>query len=292
MKDKILAVQRMQDYIKDHIDDKITLANLAKEAKFSPFYCIRIFKELTGITPYNYIRRLKLSHSALKLRDENYKIIDLAYDMGYESVDGYQRAFCNEFGCNPSTYIKFPIPLQLFTPYGVKFRTLWKENPKMEKSVNVFIQVIEKSERKVILKRGVKATEYWQYCQEVGCEVWGLLTSIKSLSGEPVCLWLPKKYRKVNTSEYVQGVEVSLSYEGVIPEGFDLISLPSAKYLIFQGEPFDEENYCKAIEAVQEAMDKYNPSVIGYAWDDTNPRLQLEPRGERGYIEMRAVKTL
>ena len=51
MKDKILAVQRMQDYIKDHIDDKITLANLAKEAKFSPFYCIRIFKELTGITP-------------------------------------------------------------------------------------------------------------------------------------------------------------------------------------------------------------------------------------------------
>lgn len=162
----------------------------------------------------------------------------------------------------------------------------------MEKSVNVFIQVIEKSERKVIIKRGVKATEYWQYCQEVGCEVWGLLTSIKSLSGEPVCLWLPKKYRKVNTSEYVQGVEVSLSYEGVIPEGFDLITLPSAKYLIFQGEPFDEENYCKAIEAVQEAMDKYNPSVIGYAWDDTNPRLQLEPRGERGYIEMRAVKTL
>ena len=37
-------------------------------------------------------------------------------------------------------------------------------------------------------------------------------------------------------------------------------------------------------------MNKYDPAVIGLAWDDENPRIQLEPRGERGYIEMRAVK--
>ena len=38
-------------------------------------------------------------------------------------------------------------------------------------------------------------------------------------------------------------------------------------------------------------MDRYEPAVIGYCWDDTNPRIQLEPRGERGYIEMRAVQS-
>ena len=43
---------------------------------------------------------------------------------------------------------------------------------------------------------------------------------------------------------------------------------------------------------VQEAMDKYEPSVIGFRWDDTSPRIQLEPRGERGYIELRAVKKI
>ena len=42
--------------------------------------------------------------------------------------------------------------------------------------------------------------------------------------------------------------------------------------------------------AVQCAMDRYEPSVIGYEWDDENPRIQLEPKGERGYIELRAVK--
>ena len=75
-----------------------------------------------------------------------------------------------------------------------------------------------------------------------------------------------------------------------VPEGFDMIELPEAEYLVFQGEPFREENYCQAIQAVQHAISKYDPALIGYDWDDENPRIQLEPRGERGYIEMRAVK--
>ena len=160
----------------------------------------------------------------------------------------------------------------------------------MEHIANVFIQVIEKPERKVIVKRGKAAKEYWSYCQEVGCEVWGILTSMKSLCGEPVCLWLPEKYRKPGTSAYVQGVETAVDDTGIIPDGFDVMTLPAAKYLMFQGEPFAEEDYCRAIETVQASMEKYDPSVIGYAWDDDNPRIQLEPRGERGYMEARAIR--
>lgn len=162
----------------------------------------------------------------------------------------------------------------------------------MENAKNIFIQVIEKPERNVIIKRGKKACEYLSYCQEVGCDVWGILTSMKSLCGEPVCLWLPEIYRNDGTSEYVQGVEVPAGYEGVIPEGFDIIRLPAAKYLMFQGEPFNEEDYCNAIESLQNSMQKYDPSVIGYAWDDSNPRIQLEPRGERGYIELKSIRSL
>ncbi len=64
--------------------------------------------------------------------------------------------------------------------------------------------MVQKPERRVIIKRGVKASDYFAYCEEVGCDVWGLLQSIKSISGEPVCLWLPRKYIKPGTSEYVQ----------------------------------------------------------------------------------------
>ena len=120
--------------------------------------------------------------------------------------------------------------------------------------------------------------------------MWGLLTSMDSLGGEPVCLWLPERYRLPGTSRYVQGVEVEVGADAVVPEGFDVIELPEADYLMFQGEPFREEDYLDAIFAVEHAMDRYDPSVIGMAWDDESPRIQLEPRGERGYIELRAVR--
>ena len=77
---------------------------------------------------------------------------------------------------------------------------------------------------------------------------------------------------------------------GIVPEGFDTIHLPEAEYLMFQGPAFREEEYCEAIRTVQAAMDSYDPSVIGYRWDKENPRIQLEPRGARGYIELRAVR--
>ena len=289
--EKTESVQKMQTFIEDNITQEISLTQLAEAAHFSPWYSARIFKELTGYSPADYIRRLKLSKSALRLRDEKVKIIDVAFDLGFASVDGYQRAFRKEYACNPKEYSKNPVPITLFIPYGVKFKNAWKKESMTVSDVkNVFIQVIEKPERKAVIKRGKKADNYWDYCNEVGCDVWGVLTSMKSLCGEPVCLWLPEKYKTADSSTYVQGVEVSRDYSGVIPEGFDIIELPSAKYLMFQGEPFAEEDYCEAIDAVQKSMDKYDPAVIGYCWDDENPRIQLEPIGTRGYIELIAIK--
>jgi len=290
MKEQIEAVQRMQNYIEAHLCEEITFAQLSEEAMFSPWYSRRLFLEFTGFTPAEYIRRLRLGKSALRLRDENVRILDIALDLGFGSVDGYQRAFLKEFGCNPKKYAQNPVPLRLFTPYGVKFRYLERREYSMENSKCVFIQIVEKPERKVIIKRGKKAENYYEYCNEVGCEIWGVLTSIKSISGEPVCMWLPEKYIKPGTSKYVQGVEVDMDYSGVIPEGCDIIDLPAAKFLMFQGEPFDEEDYEMAIDEICGAEKKYDPSVIGYSWDSENPRIQLEPIGKRGYIELVAVK--
>ena len=291
MNEHIEAVQRMQDYIETHLNNNITMTDLAKESKYSPWYSYRLFVDLLHMTPAVYIRRLRLSKSALRLRDEKIKVIDIAYEAGFDSVDGYQRAFYKEFGCNPHEYAICPSPIYLFTPYGIKYANR-EGNKNMSEVKSVFVQVIEKPERKVIIKRGKDATEYFQYCEEVGCDVWGLLSSIKSICSEPVCLWLPKKYIEEGTSEYVQGVEVPLDYSGQIPEGFDVIKLPKCKYIMFQGEPFEEENFCEAIAQVCNAIKKYNPNINGFDWDNDNPRIQLEPIGTRGYIELHPIKNI
>ena len=280
------AVRKMQDYIREHVQEEITIEDLAEASAFSPWHARRLFQKYLNMTPAVYIRRLKLSKSALKLRDEQVTVLDVAMDMGFGSVDGYQRAFRREFGCNPKEYSSSPVPVWLFTPSLIENKST-KERNVSEMSENkdirnIFIQVIEKPARKVIIKRGVKANEYFSYCEEVGCDVWGLLTSIKSISGEPVCMWLPKHLR--------QGVEVESDYNGSDPEGFEIIELPAAKYLLFRGEPFADEDYEQAITEIWQAEKKYDPAFIGYEWDEDNPRIQLEPRGERGYIELVPVK--
>ncbi len=294
MDDQRESVRKMQDYIREHIQEDITIDDLAEASSFSPWYARRLFRKYLNMTPAVYIRRLRLSKSALKLRDEHVTILEVALDMGFGSVDGYQRAFRKEFGCNPKEYSTSPVPVWLFTPSLIEIKQA-KEGKVNEMSEskeirNVFIQLIEKPARKVIIKRGVKANEYFSYCEEVGCDVWGLLTSIRSISGEPVCMWLPKKMRKPVTNEYVQGVEVENDYNGSVPEGFEIIELPAAKYLLFRGEPFAEEDYARAINEIWQAEKKYDPAFIGYKWDEENPRIQLEPRGERGYIELVPVK--
>ena len=291
MDEHIEAVQKMQDYIETHLDADITMTDLANVSHYSPWYSYRLFVDLLNMTPAVYIRRLRLSKSAIRLRDEKVKIIDIAFDAGFESVDGYQRAFYKEFGCNPYEYSVCPTPIYLFKPYGIKYAQR-KGKKEMSEVKSVFLQVVEKPERKVIIKRGKEAKDYWKYCEEVGCDVWGLLCSMKAISGEPVCLWLPKNHIKAGTSEYVQGVEVAMDYSGEIPDGFDVIELPKCKYIMFQGEPFEEENFGEAIGQVWDAIKKYNPQSIGYAWDDSNPRIQLEPIGTRGYIELHPVKSI
>jgi AraC-like DNA-binding protein/predicted transcriptional regulator YdeE len=284
------AVRVMQDYITEHISEEITIDDLARCSSFSPGYARKLFLKHLGMTPAVYIRRLKLSKSALRLRDEKISVLDVAMDMGFGSVDGYQRAFRREFGCNPKEYALSPIPIWLFTPYFIMDEE--RKKRKMSEIRNVFIQVIEKPSRKVIIKRGLNANEYFSYCEEVGCDVWGLLKSIKSISGEPVCMWLPQEMRKPVTNEYVQGVEVEEDYSGKVPEGFEIIDLPAVTYLLFRGEPFADEDYEVAITEIWDAEKKYNPEFIGFKWDDKNPRIQLEPRGERGYIELVPVKKI
>ena len=78
------AVRSMQDYISEHLSEEITPSDLAKASSFSPWYARRLFIENLGMTPAVYIRRLKLSKSALRLRDENVSVLDVATQMGSE----------------------------------------------------------------------------------------------------------------------------------------------------------------------------------------------------------------
>jgi AraC family transcriptional regulator len=168
------------------------------------------------------------------------------------------------------------------------------DNMNTESKVNtVFVQVVDRPKRKLIIKWGTKATHYFEYCEEVGCDIWGVLSSIKNAMYEPIGAWMPENLRKPGTSVYAQGVEVPPDYRGEIPEGYDIIDLPPCKMMVFQGQPYDDEKFEQAIHEIWEVMKKYNPELYGFKWaDEDGPRFQLSPMGYRGYIEARPVRQL
>ena len=124
------TVYTIQKYILSHLYEKITLAQLAALCDYSEWQCYRLFKDVAGMSIADYIRRAKLSEAARKLKDEKKKVIEAALEAGYDSPEGFQRAFFSEFGCNPAEYEKSDISILSFVPYDIKYRDKSLYEPK------------------------------------------------------------------------------------------------------------------------------------------------------------------
>jgi AraC-like DNA-binding protein len=298
--DAVEAVQRMQDHMLAHLHDPVALQDLARAARYSPYHASRIFTEITGKTPFETLRALRLTEAARRLRDESVRIVDVAFDFDFASHEGFTRAFAREFGLTPKEYAKRRPPLRWYLPYRVTDQYRWhrqrgnkEEESTMEEYRTVFVQAVDRPARKALVKRGIAASDYYAYCEEVGCDVWGVLTSVKDALHEPCGMWLPEAMRRPGTSEYVQGVEVPADYSGEVPDGFELMDLPPCRMLVFQGPPYKDEEFEEAIGAMWTVMERYQPALYGFHWaDEDGPRIQLEPLGYRGYIEARPVRGL
>jgi AraC family transcriptional regulator len=292
---KVCAAAHMQEYIAAHITEPITLADLVRSAGYSPWHAARIFREITGRTPFDYIRALRLSKAAERLRGGSERVVDVAFDFVFGSHEGFTRAFTRQFGVSARRFAREQTPFQPFKPHRAHDYYLEKQKGegKMANLNTVFVQVVERPQRRLILKRGKKAVHYFEYCEEVGCDVWETLSGIREALYEPIGMWLPENMVTPGTSVYAQGVEVPADYAGPVPAGYEIIDLPPCKMMVFQGPPYDDEKFESVIGDLWELMKTCDPTLYGFEWaDEDGPRFQLAPMGYRGYIEARPVRAL
>lgn len=73
--EQLAAVARMQKLIAENLSQPISLSMLAATANYSPWHSSRLFTEITGKTPFEYIRTLRLSQAAQRLWDNETKVI-------------------------------------------------------------------------------------------------------------------------------------------------------------------------------------------------------------------------
>jgi AraC family transcriptional regulator len=97
-------VTRVLRAIDRHPDAALPLGRLAREAGLSPYYFLRTFECLTGVTPHQYVRRARLREAASRLVAETDKVLDIALDCGFADISNFNRAFRTEFGVSPRAF--------------------------------------------------------------------------------------------------------------------------------------------------------------------------------------------
>jgi len=97
-------LQRVVDKMQAGLSANIDLHSLAKESGYSRSHFLRMFREATGITPHQYLLRLRLKQAQRMIKKGSTKLVDIALACGFSSHTHMSRMFRQAIGVTPSEY--------------------------------------------------------------------------------------------------------------------------------------------------------------------------------------------
>jgi len=87
-------------------EEPIDLSRAAREAGLSPFHFLRLFAQVLGVTPHQYLVRSRLRRAARLLADDQRPITDVAFDVGFGDLSNFVRTFHRAAGVSPRRFRK------------------------------------------------------------------------------------------------------------------------------------------------------------------------------------------
>lgn len=93
-------------YMRDHIDENITVASMARNIYRSPSHFSVLFKKKTGYSPLEYFNHIKMQRACQLLEFTNLHVKELAYSIGFNDPFYFSRIFTKTMGMSPMQYRK------------------------------------------------------------------------------------------------------------------------------------------------------------------------------------------
>ncbi len=97
-------LQRVVDYLHEHIQDPISLDALAAVAGLSTYHFCRMFRRSTGLPPYQYLARLRIERAKRTLLQTSQLVGDIAFSTGFGSASQFSHCFRKQVGCTPQEF--------------------------------------------------------------------------------------------------------------------------------------------------------------------------------------------
>ena len=106
--DQAGIIRDLLSWLEGHLDQPLSLDNVAAKAGYSKWHLQRMFKDVTGQAIGAYIRARRLSKSAVALRLTARPILDIALQYRFDSQQTFTRAFKKQFSLTPALYRRSP----------------------------------------------------------------------------------------------------------------------------------------------------------------------------------------
>lgn len=97
-------VRRLRIYMQDHLEQRITIADLAEEFGMSPTYLKDSFRKVSGQPIHHYLQDCRLTQAARLLRTTEQSILSIAFSVGYSGTSRFNAAFKDRYGMSPREY--------------------------------------------------------------------------------------------------------------------------------------------------------------------------------------------
>jgi AraC family transcriptional regulator len=95
------VLKRVQEFINQHLDQPLVLADLASQAELSEFHFARMFKHSTGQAPHQYVMQVRLQQAEKLLRNTLMPLTQIALDCGFSSASHFSNRFKAFYGYSP-----------------------------------------------------------------------------------------------------------------------------------------------------------------------------------------------
>jgi AraC-like DNA-binding protein/ligand-binding sensor protein len=97
-------ITRARQYIEANSSEELSLAGVAKQAGMSTFYFCKVFKKVTGVNFAHYVSGVRVEKAKTLLLNPNYRISEIAYEVGFQSLTHFNRVFKTIAGQSPTEY--------------------------------------------------------------------------------------------------------------------------------------------------------------------------------------------
>src|SRR3989339_775729 len=132
------------DYILKNLNKDISLQALSGVANYSPYHLQKVFKQVIGITPKQYIIKLKIETSLHLIVIHSHKtIIELSAICGFSSPSVFSRAFKNYFGISPEKIGVLTKRDKIETLKGLYLNTSMNNSIQIQQSFKDLIQLLK-----------------------------------------------------------------------------------------------------------------------------------------------------